>query len=203
MRRSRSSGSPVSLNRRHRSRSAASASSREVTSSGGVSPSPAVTSSGPACSVTASMFCPTPSGSGMRAVIGCPQTFDRYVRVQLRCSERSVTKYLLNAAQIGATLKEVCRGAMAQPVWTQTRGVRKITSRGVHHASYLPRVDASAAYTKKDRRSAGTSLEGWAAMPQPLLNRAQGWLADRHRPLLVAFTDHADDGPLPGDVVHL
>src|SRR5579875_2003267 len=183
MRRSRSSGSPVSLNRRHRSRSAASASSREVTSSGGVSPSPAVTSSGPACSVTASMFCPTPSGSGMRAVIGCPQTFDRYVRIQLRCSERSVTKYLLNAAQIGATLKEVCRG--------------------VHHASYLPRVDASAAYTKKDRRSAGTSLEGWAAMPQPLLNRAQGWLADRHRPLLVAFTDHADDGPLPGDVVDL
>src|SRR4051794_711012 len=85
---------------------------------------------------------PEGSGSGVRALIARPQPLDGDMRVDLRRRERSVAEELLNASQVSATLQEVGRCAVAQPVRAEVRGPRHAgkptVDQGAHRSGVHP-----------------------------------------------------------------
>ena len=74
---------------------------------------------------------------------------------------------LLHVAQIGATLEQVSRGAVAQCMWADVRGSGHAGGSVVHHAADGSWVDAATAPTEEQRWTTAIANNVGAAAGQP------------------------------------
>ena len=85
------------------------------------------------------------SRAGVRLTVGGEQALSGYVGVDLGGGERCVAQDLLDAAQVGAALEQVCRRGMAQAVRPGIGHRPGGGDPGVHDPARRPRIKPPAA----------------------------------------------------------
>lgn len=81
------------------------------------------------------------------------QPFDGHVCVELRRRERSVTKQLLNATEVGSPLEQVCCGGVSQSVRSDLRCTGIRGDRIVHHTTHGTRIEPATSRAEEQRRT--------------------------------------------------
>jgi hypothetical protein len=73
------------------------------------------------------------------------------MRIDLRSCERSVTKELLDGAQVRAALEKVRRGSVPQSVRTEVWSTRDLADQPVDEPAYRPLVESTPSLTEEQR----------------------------------------------------
>src|SRR5665811_616341 len=89
----------------------------------------------------------------MRLEVGTPQSLNRDVCVYLSGGQAGVAKHLLHRAEIGATLEQVSRRTVSEPMRPQIRSARHVTQHLVDCGADLSRVDPPTSPAQEQRRS--------------------------------------------------
>jgi hypothetical protein len=84
------------------------------------------------------------SGAGMGLLIGPPEAVGADVGVELGRRQRGVTEELLHRAQVGASLEQMGRGSVAQPVWADVGSAGHLGDEAMDEGADRALVDAAA-----------------------------------------------------------
>src|SRR5262245_61408395 len=128
----------------------------------------------------------------MGLVIDLEQVIDRYVGISLCGGQACVAEQLLNGAQVGAPVEQVCGAGMPERMRVQVCATRSERAVRVHHFLNLPHAQplASAAQTKRSGLCL-VSAEKLRSAAEVSLQCVDTMGAERHEALLVPLAHHA------------
>ena len=126
--------------------------------------------------------------SGVRPLIDRAQAGGIHVGVALGGRQRGVPEHLLDRAQISASLQEMRRSRVPQPVW---RNVVHARSRRhlMHHRTHDARIDATALIAEEESVPAALPGQLGTASNQPMVEGVGSGRPVGNHTLFVSFAD--------------